>query len=110
MIGKLSEIGWLYRRMKNKDSKANDKNGLIYQSLVSAVDKELSEYYRLIALLEQQNQPILNENSNSRLTLRRLFVWLQQPLQRMRWLGIIFEGSFQPIMSPRVMTTSSSNT
>jgi gamma-tubulin complex component 3 len=93
MIGKLAEIGWLFKKLKtdlNRDSKG--KLGLVFQSFCGALDKELSEYYRLIAMLEQQFQMNGSSAIGEGLTFRRLLVWLQQPLQRMRWMGILAEG------------------
>jgi len=56
MILEMSELGWLYKRVndfiaRNIDSMYCDQ---VTQSLCFAIQAELTEYYRLIALLENQ--------------------------------------------------------
>ena len=102
IISKLAELGWLFRRVRKfLDAKASDKAlGLVGQSFCAAIEKEIIEYYRLIAVLEAQ---LNQENSETliasdQLTLRRLVVWTHDPLLRMKALttlvdqckGIIF--------------------
>ena len=48
---------------------------------------ELTEYYRLIAVLEAQQQ-----TGPEALTLRRLLVWTHDPLERLKWLAILVDG------------------
>lgn len=57
------------------------------QSFCSALSQELTEYYRLIAVLEAQQA-----QGESSLTLRRLAVWTHDPLERMKMLGILVDG------------------
>ena len=59
----------------------------IFQSFCSALSQELTEYYRLIAVLEAQQS-----QGESSLTLRRLAVWTHDPLERMKMLGILVDG------------------
>ena len=66
------------------------------QSFCSALSQELTEYYRLIAVLEaQQAQGVVQgtggEGTGS-LTLRRLVVWTHDPLKRLKILGILVDG------------------
>lgn len=59
------------------------------QSFCFAVQGELNEYFRLLAVLEQQlrdNAKIAPEN---RLDLMKLYLWMQEPLERMKWIAII---------------------
>jgi hypothetical protein len=53
--------------------------GLIGQSLVTALKTELSEYYRLLSVLETQ----LRE-TESGLSLHHLSVWMLEPANRLR--------------------------
>jgi len=53
--------------------------GCMGQALCSSLEDDLLDYFRLIAVLEAQ----LNQNRTS-LTLRRLSVWSQDPLERLR--------------------------
>lgn len=59
----------------------------LLQSFCSALSQELTEYYRLIAVLEAQQS-----QAESSLTLRRLAVWTHDPLERMKMLGILVDG------------------
>lgn len=56
LVGKLAECGWLYSKTKNYvQTKSTDKTfGLVGQSFCSALHQELTEYYRMIAVLEGQ--------------------------------------------------------
>lgn len=63
MILKLAELGWLYIQVKNFCEWGSGSmerrcdvasGGLVSQSLVLALRDELSEYCRLIAVLEAQ--------------------------------------------------------
>lgn len=95
MIGKLSELGWMFRRVKKfLDARTGDKAlGLVGQSFCAAVQKELTEYYRLVAVLEaQENQEDGGiVHSGGGLTLRRLMIWTYDPLLRMKALATLVD-------------------
>ena len=61
------------------------------QSLCAALHAELSDYYRLIAVLESQLANPLEDASSDSMTMRRLFVWVQEPLDRMKLMAIIVD-------------------
>lgn len=97
LIHQVTELGRLYRRInefveeKSKDLAA----GLAMQSLCHFIQREMTEYYRMIAVLEAQ----LNDSASkadhadgkARLTLRRVLVWTQDILLRMRLLSTLIE-------------------
>ncbi|KAK4297042.1 hypothetical protein Pmani_030506 [Petrolisthes manimaculis] len=101
MILKLAELGWLYIQVKNFCEWGSGSmehrcdvasGGLVSQSLVLALREELSEYCRLIAVLEAQNQdggdtPV--SESGGGLTLRRLVLWTLEPRTRLRILAFL---------------------
>ncbi|XP_059168560.1 gamma-tubulin complex component 3 homolog [Physella acuta] len=95
-IVKLSECGWLYLKIKNYiEQHSTDKAfGLIGQSFCAALHQELTEYLRLIAVLEAQLQqecdPGIHETC-SNLTLARLRVWTFDPLKRLKWLAALVD-------------------
>lgn len=66
---------------------------LYTQSFCSALSDEVTEYYRLVAVLEAQLQDMATvargESGRSQLTLRRLIVWTHDPLQRLKYLAIL---------------------
>ena len=92
-IDKLNELGWLYRRVrKYLDARMGDKAlGLVGQSFCSAVHKELTEYYRLLAVLEAQQNQLYDDKAIEGLTLRRLMVWTNDPLVRMKALATLVD-------------------
>lgn len=101
LTSKLAELGWLYHRVQRYiQIRVEDAAlGLVGQVRVkprsiitltcakafcSVLQQELTEYYRLIAVLEGQIQ---SDGSASLLTMRRLIVWTFDPLHRMRVLA-----------------------
>ena len=61
MVGKLCEMGWLFRRITtfvklNGGGMQHGSNtlSLVGQSLSYAIQEEMSDYYRLVAVLEAQ--------------------------------------------------------
>ncbi len=54
------------------------------QAFGSALQAELAEYYRLLAVIEAQVQ-----QTTGSLTLRRLIVWTHEPKQRLLWLALL---------------------
>jgi gamma-tubulin complex component 3 len=73
--------------------------GMMEQSLCHHLHSQLTEYYRLIAVLESQmNLTQEKERSNPReeemgLTLRRLDVWITDWKLRMRMMSVCVEGA-----------------
>lgn len=101
-IDKLNELGWLYRKVKKfLDARIGDKAlGLVGQSFCAAVHKELTEYYRLLAILEAQQNQLYGDKSQEGLTLRRLMVWTNEPLTRMKALATLVDlckGTQNPV-------------
>ena len=97
LIRTICESGWLFRRLTDffKRCESKDMSGLVRQRLCSALQQEASEYYRLIAMLRNQvHYKIGNEMPNeSTLTLRRLYVWMQEPSQRLRLMVTLAEST-----------------
>ena len=79
-VNKLCEMGWLYRQIHQYTEKAGQETaGLVSQSFVTAVREEMTEYYRLLAGLEQS----MREGG---VRLLQLMVWTRQPQARLRLL------------------------
>ena len=138
---KLTELGWLFRRIRgalggsdggsNRGARGAEgpstpslgvvggggygwsggEGGSTRQAFRAAVQAELADYYRLIAVLEAQAQvpmaSALEATTNSEgggggpekgghggtyLTLRRLSVWLAEPLRRLRLLAVLVDA------------------
>lgn len=111
LIHRLSEVGYLYTRVENfvREREAATGVGMIEQSLCHHLQTQLTEYYRLIAVLESQMAPEQTRNdllasSDSQdgprsaeeetgLTLRRLDVWINEWRLRMRMMSVCVEGA-----------------
>ncbi|XP_060553963.1 gamma-tubulin complex component 3 homolog [Ruditapes philippinarum] len=96
LVSKLAECGWLFNKVKNYvETRSADKTfGLVGQSFCAALQQELTEYYRLIAVLESQLQEELDQGigmSNAGVTLRRLVVWTFDPLIRLKSLAAMVD-------------------
>jgi len=71
VLGKLSELGWLFRKLRDYTERTldnNDKTGLIEQSFREAVQAEIRTYYRVLAQLEAE----VNAKTTTAGTLLRL--------------------------------------
>mmetsp|Transcript_8944 Transcript_8944/g.19114 ORF Transcript_8944/g.19114 Transcript_8944/m.19114 type:complete len:880 (+) Transcript_8944:124-2763(+) len=99
LITRLTELGYLFRKVKQHIAGSSDELGAMHQALCAALSQELNDFYRLMAVLEtQSNQPIPvpggdAEPTGPYLTLRRLNVWLGEPLRRMRLLAQLVDGT-----------------
>ncbi|KAG1779706.1 gamma-tubulin complex, component 3 [Suillus placidus] len=103
LIHRLSEVGHLYARIAAFVSTQDRPSvGMIEQSLCHHLQTLLTEYYRLIAVLESQmaNAPNSAPGSQSDpvgeetgLTLKRLDVWITEWRLRMRMMSVCVEGA-----------------
>ena len=114
LIHRLSEVGHLYVRVDRfiREREARSGIGMIEQSLCHHLQSQLTEYYRLIAVLESQ----LNIASNAQdqdlrslsatisvepdpraeesgLTLKRLDVWVNEWRLRLRMMSVCVEAA-----------------
>jgi gamma-tubulin complex component 3 len=117
LIHRLSEVGHLYKRVENfvRDREGRTGNvGMIEQSLCHHLQEQLTEYYRLIAVLETQMSFSTPDSpagegvadgdqaegleagereSGTALTLRRLDVWITEWRLRMRMMSVCVESA-----------------
>ncbi|KAL4219924.1 Gamma-tubulin complex component 3 [Mactra antiquata] len=96
LVSGLSECGWLLNKVKNYvETRSADKTfGLVGQSFCAALHQELTEYYRLIAVLESQLQEDIDQGIGmnvSGISLRRLLVWTFDPLDRLKKLAALVD-------------------
>ncbi|KAL3160087.1 hypothetical protein ABBQ32_010867 [Trebouxia sp. C0010 RCD-2024] len=101
----LSEIGWLFKHIQAHASSCSESGmagSTIRQSFCSALQAEVAEFYRLMAVLQEQSMreaPKPGSLSSGQsapggyLTLRRLVVWLAEPLVRIRGLAGIADAT-----------------
>ncbi|OXG74279.1 gamma-tubulin complex component 3 [Cryptococcus neoformans Gb118] len=96
LLMQLSELGMLYRRVTNfiNSRQARDsKGGMIEQSLCHFLHHELSEYHRLLAVLESQmNTASSNgEQPEGGLTLLRLRLWTEDMKLKLKQMSTIVD-------------------
>jgi gamma-tubulin complex component 3 len=99
LISKITELGWLLRKVKELTAKAAAQESVVHEALVAACNKEVNNCYRLIAILEaqyqqqQQQQNTTTPSNIGPLSLRRLVVWLAEPQQRLRVLASCLDAA-----------------
>ncbi|KDP24650.1 hypothetical protein JCGZ_25566 [Jatropha curcas] len=101
IVRKLCELGWLFRKVKGYISESMDRFsaedvGTVGQAFCAALQDELSEYYKLLAVLEAQAMnpiPLVSEaaSSGNYLSLRRLSVWFAEPMVKMRLMAVLVD-------------------
>jgi gamma-tubulin complex component 3 len=111
LIHQLAEVGHLYIRVdafvREKEGKSGV--GMIEQSLCHHLQTQLTEYYRLIAILESQMGTLDKADDSLKppgptptndlaeeetgLTLKRLDVWIDDWRLRMRMMSVCVEGA-----------------
>ncbi|KAK2147394.1 hypothetical protein LSH36_555g02025 [Paralvinella palmiformis] len=95
-VAKLAECGWMYNQIwKYADSRSTDRAfGLVGQSFCDALHQELTEYYRLMSVLEaqlKQNDDEVLSDHGSELTVRRLAVWMCGPHIRLKTMAALVD-------------------
>ncbi|KAF8165302.1 gamma-tubulin complex, DGRIP91/SPC98 component [Crassisporium funariophilum] len=105
LIHRLAELGYLYSRVEGfvREREGAIGVGMIEQSLCHHLQTQLTEYYRLIAILETQmssSTPCDDSSSGETdrkqetgLSLRRLDVWVNEWRLRMRMMSVCVEGA-----------------
>ncbi|PON56322.1 Gamma-tubulin complex component protein [Trema orientale] len=101
MVRKLCELGWLFRKVKGYISESMDRFpaedvGTVGQAFCAALQDELSDYYKLLAVLEAQSMnpiPLVSDSASSGnyLSLRRLSVWFAEPMVKMRLMAVLVD-------------------
>jgi len=124
IIGELSELGFLCKKIKYYLNYFKEKNipSLYIQSLSYAIQNELNEYSKLIVFFKKKNNSIYIDNTspidlmkdsnkisnnnpqnkiynksnktNEELTLKNLILWTKEPIERMKWLLIICDSVY----------------
>ena len=118
----LCELGWLYSKVSSHIQacdRAQVSRGLAVQAFSFALQEELHDYYRLLAVLEQElarkiiteNTPApavspedtpsdssiwvtsVNPKGTSGLTLLRLRAWMQEPMDRMFMMARLVDSA-----------------
>ncbi|KAI3507647.1 hypothetical protein L1887_22636 [Cichorium endivia] len=86
MIRKLCELGWLYQKVigyisENLDGFSSENVGKVAKAFCSALQDELFGYDKLLTVLQSHD-----------LSLRRLSVWLVEPMVKMRRMAVLVDS------------------
>ncbi|XP_062538954.1 gamma-tubulin complex component 3 [Armigeres subalbatus] len=99
MILQLAEVGHFHDRVvKFTDPKSDCyMKGNFGQGYISALQRELTQYYGMLAILQedlnrQRKERIGLTGGGDRLTLKKLRLWLTSPMERLQWLAQISES------------------
>ncbi|KIY49250.1 gamma-tubulin complex, DGRIP91/SPC98 component [Fistulina hepatica ATCC 64428] len=96
LVHRLSEVGYLYVRVDNfVRAREGSSRGMIEQRLCHHLQTQLTEYYKLVAILETQMSASGDDAraEETGLTLRRLDVWINEWRLRMRMMSVCVEGA-----------------
>jgi gamma-tubulin complex component 3 len=114
LIHKLAELGYLYSRVESyvRERESASRVGMIEQSLCHYLQSQLTDYYRLVAILEtqlssrqdQETDPSI-EDRETGLSLRRLDVWVNEWKLRMRMMSVCVEGARGSCITVVTVTT-----
>ena len=97
LLQRLCEAGWLARRLRSY--LARPPGGAVARALAAAVAQEVAQYDQLLAVLEAQAQGeaptpgAVSATSAPYLTLRRLDVWLADPMAALRRLAVLTDAT-----------------
>ncbi|KAH9605783.1 hypothetical protein KSS87_004661 [Heliosperma pusillum] len=102
MVGKLCELGVLFRRVTGYISESMSRFpasdvGTVGQAFCAALQDELSDYYKLLAVLEVQAMgpiPLVSDAviSENYLSLRRLMIWFAEPVVKMKLMAVLVDS------------------
>uniref|UniRef100_A0A182J0B6 Uncharacterized protein n=1 Tax=Anopheles atroparvus TaxID=41427 RepID=A0A182J0B6_ANOAO len=95
MLLRLAEVGYFYNNVSKFTNPESDSYlmGNFGQGYITALQKELTNYYGLIANLQEHlDRQRQTGESTDRMTLMRTMVWLLEPMERLQWLSVISES------------------
>ena len=102
IVYSLSELGWLYKRIKSYlDILKNNKKikSQFNQSFAYAIQKELDEYFKLISFFKKSN----NNKSGKKINLKNIFLWTLEPKEKLKWIATCCETIYN-LNGPAVLS------
>ncbi|KAJ3416035.1 Integrator complex subunit 11 [Chytridiales sp. JEL 0842] len=97
LIARICEVGFLYRKIQRfLETKEKDEyRGLVRQSFCAGLQQEQREFFEIIASLENHlSKDETNTHFATRgLSLKRLNVWVNEPLQKLRFFAVLIDAS-----------------
>ncbi|KAI9317136.1 Spc98 family-domain-containing protein [Dichotomocladium elegans] len=111
LIRRVTELGWLYKQVQGflrpalsagTQQEWQQEAGLVGQAFCFALQRELVDYYKLIAVLEAQidkqdsaasdDAASVGVPTEHTLTLRRLLLWTRESAQRLRLMSVLVDA------------------
>ncbi|XP_078440905.1 spindle pole body component 98 isoform X2 [Wolffia australiana] len=86
---RLCELGWLFRKVHGLVA-SRRLVGAVAQAFAAGLDDELAQFYKLLAVLDAHAARPAPEPGY--LSLRRLAVWLAEPLHRLRLMAVLADA------------------
>ncbi|XP_015587434.1 gamma-tubulin complex component 3 [Cephus cinctus] len=87
---RLSELGYLHNVVrKGLDRMSVAGAGIVADSFVAALHQELSEYYRFIAIMQEEVNRAQGPLGLDGVTLSHLHLWAYDPLETLKWMASI---------------------
>lgn len=95
MVLQLAEVGHFHNKVAKFTNPKSDcyMKGNFGQGYIAALQKELTQYYGMLAILQEDlNRQRRERSTGDRLTLKKLRLWLAGPMERLQWLALISES------------------
>ncbi|CAL5229384.1 g12698 [Coccomyxa viridis] len=94
---RICELGWLFRKLERtvKEAASEDSSSAIRQAYLAALQQELSSLYQLMAQLDAlagHPLPAGEDTGAPYLTLKRLAVWVSEPMLRLKTLASLTDA------------------
>ncbi|XP_012278710.1 gamma-tubulin complex component 3 [Orussus abietinus] len=90
---RLSELGYLYNVIKRGLERMSMTGaGRVVESFIAALNHELTDYYRFIAIVQEELNRAQSSSGLYNVTLSHLHVWAYDPLESLKWLASIIRA------------------
>lgn len=89
LILKLTELGWLYKKIESAIENPQSIDGIVQQAFAFALKEELGTYYRAIAIVESH----LSSSSEINLTSKALLLHLSPTVLRLRMSAALISAT-----------------
>lgn len=98
---RLTEVAFYHDQVQSFTDASSGRNplGLVGQGLVTAMRNELTLYYGMVAMLQEQlnrHRHSLNHrgklNAGDKLTLHKIELWIREPSIRLQWMANIADA------------------
>lgn len=87
---RLSELGYLYNTLRRCTERISVAGiGRVAESFVAVLQKELSEYYKFIAIMQEEINRAQSQLNYYGITLSHLHLWAYDPLETLKWLASV---------------------